>query len=98
MYQYRAKLDRVIDGDTMDFILDLGFHIEKKVRIRVAGIDTPEIRGPEREHGLIFKALAQTILEEAGEILVTTGKDVSFNRWIGDISVDGVDYCDLLGP
>ena len=32
MYEYRAKVDRVIDGDTVDFIIDLGFHIKTKIR------------------------------------------------------------------
>ena len=42
MYEYRAKVDRVVDGDTVDFIVDLGFKISFKIRTRLAGVNTPE--------------------------------------------------------
>ena len=44
MYTYKAKLDRVVDGDTIDANIDLGFDITIHKRIRLAGIDTPESR------------------------------------------------------
>ena len=44
MYEYKAKLIRVVDGDTIDAEIDLGFKIFIKERIRFAGIDTPESR------------------------------------------------------
>ena len=44
MYEYKAKLVRVIDGDTIDCIIDLGFDVRLKERIRLKGIDTPETR------------------------------------------------------
>ena len=44
MYVYKAKLDRVVDGDTIDAIIDLGFDITVHKRIRLAGINTPESR------------------------------------------------------
>ena len=44
MYTYKAKLDRVIDGDTVDANIDLGFDISVHKRIRLAGIDSPESR------------------------------------------------------
>ena len=42
MYEYLADVDRVIDGDTVDFIVDLGFNVRLKVRGRLSGCDTPE--------------------------------------------------------
>ena len=42
MYEYKAKLDRVVDGDTIDLIIDVGFKMTTKQRIRLAHIDTPE--------------------------------------------------------
>jgi len=43
MYEYKVKeVVRVIDGDTVDLILDLGFGLFKKERVRIAGVDTPE--------------------------------------------------------
>ena len=44
MYEYNAKCVRVVDGDTADFLVDLGFDTWKKVRVRFAGINTPETR------------------------------------------------------
>ena len=43
MYEYKAKLKRVVDGDTLDLIIDLGFRMTTQQRIRLKGIDTPEI-------------------------------------------------------
>jgi len=44
MYRYQAKLIRVVDGDTVDAEIDLGFNIYIRERIRLMGIDTPETR------------------------------------------------------
>ena len=44
-YRYRAELDRVVDGDTFDVLIDLGFYIRIKERIRLEEVDTPEIYG-----------------------------------------------------
>ena len=44
MYEYKFKLDRVVDGDTIDIVIDLGFSILHKCRVRLFGIDTPESR------------------------------------------------------
>ena len=44
MYEYSCKVDRVVDGDTIDVVLNLGFDIMFKSRVRLYGIDTPESR------------------------------------------------------
>jgi len=44
VYKYNAKLIRVIDGDTIDALIDLGFNVWVKKRIRLYGINTPESR------------------------------------------------------
>ena len=44
MYEYSCEIDRVVDGDTVDVIIDLGFKIFHKARVRMYGIDTPESR------------------------------------------------------
>ena len=49
MYTYKAKLDRVVDGDTLDANIDLGFDITVHKRIRLAGINTPESRTRDKE-------------------------------------------------
>ena len=47
MYEYPAQLVEVIDGDTVDVTVDLGFHIHRTIRLRLAGVDTDEIYGVE---------------------------------------------------
>ena len=66
MYEYNAIVDRVVDGDTIDCTIDLGFKTWKKVRVRLEGINTPESRTRdlgEKELGLAAKARLEEILE-----------------------------------
>ena len=66
-YIYRAKLDRVVDGDTVDALIDVGFDIWFKKRIRFVGIDTWESRTrnlEEKKKGLVAKARTKQLLEE----------------------------------
>ena len=65
MYEYNAIVNKVIDGDTIDVTIDLGFKTWKKVRVRMEGINTPESRTrdlEEKERGLAAKARLQEIL------------------------------------
>jgi micrococcal nuclease len=88
MYTYKAKIISVYDGDTVTAIVDLGFKISFKIKIRLAGIDTPEIRGEERPQGLISKQrLEELILNK--EVILHTQKDKQekFGRWLGEIYI-----------
>lgn len=49
LFLYQGRADRVVDGDTIDMHLDLGFQIQRTVRLRLAGVDTAEIYGVPRE-------------------------------------------------
>lgn len=64
MYEYRATLDRVVDGDTVYLVVDLGFHIQVRMSFRLLGIDTPEVRGEERPEGLVAKAALEAMLKD----------------------------------
>ena len=99
MYEYKAELDRVVDGDTVDVNIDLGFGIWlKKERVRVMGIDTPESRTSDPVEKVFGKAAAARLKELIEEdcILVTTkdrsGEDErgKFGRVLGNVVVDGV--------
>ena len=71
MYTYKIKLDRIIDGDTIDAYIDLGFDISVKKRIRFLGINTPESRTrdlEEKARGLAAKDRLKAILEGAKTI------------------------------
>ena len=66
MYEYNAQVDKVVDGDTIDCTIDLGFKTWKKIRVRMQGINTPESRTrdlEEKERGLAAKARLQEILK-----------------------------------
>ena len=71
MYEYRCKVIKVIDGDTVDVDIDLGFSVWlKKQRVRMMGIDTPESRTSDKEekvYGLLAKEKLQTLLATGKE-------------------------------
>ena len=71
MFSYQAKLIEVIDGDTVDLLVDLGFGIHVKERFRLYGIDAPEMP---TEEGKIAKAYLESILGTAIELYVATRK------------------------
>lgn len=75
MYEYKAKLDRVVDGDTIDCIIDLGFNIKLKERVRLKGIDTPEIRTRDLEEkvkGLSAKDRVVELFQGVKEFIIKT--------------------------
>ena len=89
MYTYKAKLDRVIDGDTIDVNMDLGFDISVHKRIRLVGIDTPESRTrdlEEKKRGLASKARLIELLDKGD--LVVESKDVGkYGRVLGVLHI-----------
>ena len=87
MYTYKAKLDRVIDGDTIDANIDLGFDITIHKRIRLTGIDTPESRTrdlEEKARGLASKARLIELLGD-GEFILESREVGKFGRVLGTI-------------
>ena len=86
-YIYKAIVDRVVDGDTFDCIVDLGFNIIAKMRFRLRNINTPEIRGKEREEGLIVKEYVKGLIENK-EVLIETFKLGKYGRYIVEIYLD----------
>ena len=87
MYTYFvSSIDRVVDGDTVDVIIDLGFDLTKKERVRLAGIDTPESRTRDLEEkamGLEAKDHLTGMLEGADRLIVRTEKDGKYGRMLG---------------
>lgn len=84
VFRHPARLHRVIDADTIDFEVDLGYHITKRIRVRLMSVDAPEIRGAERPIGLIAKQFVEDILSKAEQLEVFTIKKGKYGRWIGD--------------
>lgn len=78
MFFYRAKVEKVIDGDTMDLLVDLGFDVHHRVRVRLHGINTPESRTSdlrEKELGLKAKSFAEDWTVRHREVYIQTVKD-----------------------
>ena len=74
MYTYQAKLLDVIDGDTVDLMIDLGFGVHVKERCRLYGIDAPEMPS---DAGKIAKAYLESLLKDAPVLFVATRKMTS---------------------
>lgn len=76
-YSYRAELVRVVDADTLDVDLDLGFYVWARKRLRLAGINAWETRGTERDKGLAAKAFVQSLLTTADRLYCQTYLDAT---------------------
>ena len=91
LYEYRAFVRSVYDGDSLRADVDLGFGaVLKKVPLRLAGLDAPEVKGEERPLGLpVRDALAGRVLGR--EVIIRTEKDRTgkFGRYIATIWLDG---------
>ena len=89
MFEYNATVTRVVDGDTIDAIVDLGFSTFKKVRIRMHGINAPESRTrdlKEKKKGLAAKARLIEMLEEnKNEFILVSHGVGKFGRCLGEI-------------
>jgi micrococcal nuclease len=84
LYHYKMKVTRIVDGDTVYGDVDFGFNIaQRKMEFRLAGINTPEIRGERREAGLKSKDfVTEKILDK--EVIIITKKDAKekFGRYL----------------
>ena len=97
MYEYRAKLVKVVDGDTVDVDIDLGFGVWlKKERVRIMGIDTPESRTSdkvEKIFGLAAKERLKQLIEKDTILKTFAAKDGEdmkgkFGRILGDFIIE----------
>jgi micrococcal nuclease len=93
LYWYKAECTRVIDGDTMEFIVDLGMKTFVKDRVRLFGIDTPEIFGVKKEseeyaQGVRAKRRAEELLA-SGDIWIKTVKDKEgkYGRYLAEVKI-----------
>ena len=102
MYEYRCKIVKIIDGDTVDVDIDLGFGVwMHKERIRLYGIDTPESRTrdlDEKKYGLIAKGWIERFMPVGSMQTLITQKDKSgkFGRILGKFRVNDGHYDIIL--
>ena len=94
MYNYKISPLRVIDGDTIDAEIDLGFDVKIKKRIRFMGINTPESRTrdlEEKARGLAAKDRVKQLLDGCDNITINSHGVGKFGRCLGEIMLDMVD-------
>jgi len=87
MWTYRAHCYHVVDGDTFDVAVDLGFMVYHKIRIRLRGVDTPEIYGAHpTPEGKAASDYVKALIENK-DVVITTYKTTAttFNRWEADV-------------
>ena len=97
MHEYKAKIRRWVDGDTVDVTLDLGFDILYNNRIRLYGINTPESRTrdlEEKKRGLAAKDRVKEMCPVGSTVTIRTTKDGrgKFGRILGEIFLEGMEY------
>lgn len=100
MYNYKAKVVRVVDGDTYDMEVDLGFGIRFQARFRLRDVDTPETWRPksdaEREHGERATARVKELIE-GKEVTIYSHKLGIYGRYSADVYLTGgINLADLL--
>jgi len=97
VYEYKCEVTRVVDGDTVDCVLDLGFSILHKCRVRLYGIDTPESRTrdlDEKARGKLASKFLQDSIDNGKDIVLRSElKDSKgkYGRVLGSIVVDDLD-------
>lgn len=102
LYCYKASCLRVIDGDTLELMIDLGLNVHVRERVRLAGIDTSEIYGvkkgsEEYKKGMISKArVEELVLGKDLIILTTKDKKGKYGRYVACVFVDGADVGSTL--
>ena len=91
-FTYRAKVVSVYDGDTIRADVDLGFSLRMcNASFRLSGIDTPEIRGAEREEGIKVRDIVREMIL-GRDVIIETEKDKSgkYGRYLATIWIDGI--------
>ena len=102
MYEYSCKVKRVVDGDTVDVVLDLGFDVSYSCRVRLYGIDTPESRTrdkDEKARGKMAGAFLEEAIEDGEKVVIQTKLKDSrgkYGRVLGDVVVDDININQLM--
>lgn len=88
MYEYNARLIRIVDGDTVWLRVDLGFRTWVESAFRLFGIDAPEVHGVTKEAGMAASEFLRAQLTEKPLRIMSKGLD-KYGRWLALIYADG---------
>jgi len=90
LHNYRVtKVLRVVDGDTIYLEVDLGFDIKLDIKVRLLDLNAPEIRGEERDQGIIYKQALKALIDSSDTLTVSTAERGKYGRWIGIVYYNG---------
>lgn len=98
MHTYKAKILSVYDGDTFTADIDLGFDVWITRKLRLLGVNAPELKGPERPEGLRVRDVVKPLIEGKDVTIQTVKDDLhdSFGRYLARVWIEGVELGDLL--
>lgn len=96
IYQYDARVEKIIDGDTIEFSVDLGFHLYFREHMRLAHYAAPEIKGPERPLGIIAKQRLEELLSPGTIVTIQSHKTEKFGRWLAEVAWNGGTLAEFL--
>lgn len=104
-YVYNAKCLRVVDGDTLELAVDLGFNVSINIRGRLLNVNAPELfSGSNRENGKLAKLYLENLVKDK-DLRINTYKDrTTFGRWLveikylsgEDVNMLAENYCKTL--
>jgi len=92
MYEYKAKVTNVVDGDTVDALVDLGFKVQTLQRLRLARVDTPERTQP--GYGAARDFVKQLV--EGKDVTMRSHKASKWGYFLADVVIDGRDVAEML--
>lgn len=95
MYEYEAKIEKVVDGDTVDVTIDVGFGMFCKQRVRINGIDTPEKNSSdplEKKMGHEATEFVESWVKKQKKFRIKTYKDDKYGRLLADVYGDNDEF------
>jgi len=87
VFEYRATITRIVDGDTIDLDVDLGFHVHMGQRVRLAGINAPEKNTPAGKGAITYLAILLPIGTPVTIRSIKPPKAEKFGRWLADVTL-----------
>lgn len=93
LYTYNAKLIKIVDGDTLDVIVDLGFDVFKKIRCRLANINAPEMN---TDAGKASKQYLVNLIPVNSDIVIKSKKYDKYGRSVATIYFNDININDLM--
>lgn len=99
LYEYRARVLSVVDGDTVHLEVDLGFDVRQRMTVRLFGINTPEMNtktGPQAKAALLGKLVDGIGTYKEVTLLSIKDKREKYGRYLGTLVVDGVNLNEWL--